>query len=107
MKNKQLFKMLALILIILFVSLYVTQLSNYYKYFPNRKNILTEEAIERFEEDISEGKEINQKNYLVEEKNYNNSFTKLGMRISVFIEKSFNKTMNTIFNEINEAINDQ
>lgn len=93
------------IFIILFVSLYITQMSGYYQYNESKKTTLTKDAIERFENDVREGKEIIAKNYLAEEKNYSNRISKLGMKISSTIEKGFNKTMNIIFNELNEAIN--
>lgn len=93
------------VFIILFVSLYITQMSGYYQYNESKKTTLTADAIERFEKDVREGKEIVANNYLAEEKNYSNHISKLGMKISSTIEKGFNKTMNVIFNELNEAMN--
>lgn len=105
MKSSNLFKIIGGVFIILFVSLYITQMSGYYQYNESKKTTLTNDAIERFEKDVREGKEIVAKNYLVEEKNYSNNISKLGMKISSTIEKGFNKTMNVIFNELNEAVN--
>lgn len=105
MKSSNLFKMIGGVFIILFVSLYITQMSGYYQYNESKKTTLTNDAIERFEKDVREGKEIVAKNYLAEEKNYSNRISKLGMKISSTIEKGFSKTMNVIFNELNEAMN--
>ena len=105
MKSSNLFKMIGGIFIILFISLYITQMSGYYQYNESRKSTLTKDAIERFEKDVRDGKEIIAKNYLAEENNYSNRISKLGMKISSTIEKGFNKTMNVIFNELNEAMN--
>lgn len=96
--------MVLIVLIILFVALYLTQLTGYYQYTENKKTTLTEDAIKRFEKDVAEGKEIIAKNYLEEEKNYNNKASHLGMKISGLIEKGFNKAMNAIFREVDKAI---
>lgn len=79
-------------------------MTGFYEYNRNRKTILTENAIKRFEEDIASGKEIKAENYLIAEKNYNNTLSKLGMKISKYIEKSFDKAMNTIFSELNKVV---
>lgn len=82
----------------------MTQLTGYYEYTESKKNTLTNDAIERFEKDVQNGKEIIAKNYLVEEKNYNNKASQLGMKISSFIEGGFNQAMNALFREMDKAI---
>jgi len=105
--EKKIIRFLFLIVVIFYITLYLGQLTGYYKYTDNQKTTLTSEAIKRFEEDVKKGKEIDAKNYLEEQKNYNNKFSRLGMRISNIIEKGFNKTMRSIFNEIDKAVNDK
>lgn len=80
-------------------------MSGYYEYTESKKTTLTEDAIKRFEADVSAGKKINAKDYLLEEKNYNNNLSHMGMKISNYIEKGFNKIMNSIFQEVNKAVN--
>lgn len=80
-------------------------MSGYYEYTESKKSTLTEDAIKRFEEDVSAGKKISAKDYLSEEKNYNNNLSHIGMKISNYIEKGFNKIMNSIFQEVNKAVN--
>lgn len=106
MKGSSVFKIIALVLVIFFAALYFSGLTGYYQYSENRKTTLTEDAIKRFENDLENGKEIEAKNYLQEEKEYNNKASTLGMKISGLIEKGFNKTMNSLFNEISKAVND-
>ncbi len=55
-----------------------------------RKN-LTEEQIKKFEEDIKNGVEIDLNEYVVKEKDYSNSVTKINGKISSLIEKGFKK----------------
>ena len=88
-----------------FLGIYFGQATGYYKFAENRKTTLTEEAIERFEADVKEGKEIIASNYLIKEKNYNNNISFLCMKISSFIEKSFNRFMNLVFKELEEVVN--
>ena len=84
----KLLKGIFLVIIILFLSLYFSKYtSDYY----TSNNNLTEEAIERYEKDLKEGKEIDPRNYVQEEKNYNNKVSKLGLKTSKLIEKTFNK----------------
>lgn len=104
MKYSKLIQLVMGVLIILFLGLYISQMTGYYQYSENKKTTLTKDAIKRFEEDVKEGKEINTKNYLVEETNYNNLLSTLGMKVSSLIEKGFNKAMNGLFNELSKAI---
>lgn len=105
--KEQVLRIFCISFVVLFLSLYLMQLNNYNGYAENQKNILTNEAIKRFEEDVHNGVEIDEDNYLIKEKNYNNSFTHIGMKISSFIEKRFNKTMNRIFRDINSVVNEE
>lgn len=87
---KNLIKYIFITLLILFFSLYFSRYNN--TYYEN-KNILTEEAIKQFEIDIKNNKTINVKDYIKEEKNYNNKASNLGLKTSGLIEKLFNKTL--------------
>lgn len=81
-------KLLLVIILIFFLSLYFTNYSNNYY---EDKTILTEEAIRNYEKDLKDGKNITSKNYLPDEKNYNNNASKIGLNISNFIEKIVDK----------------
>ena len=92
------------LLVILFLGLYVSQMTGYYQYNESRKTTLTEDAIKRFEQDIKEGKTISASNYLQKDTEYGNKLSSLGMSLSSFIEKGFNKAMNGLVREISSAI---
>ena len=76
------------------------QASGYNEYTKNRENMLTEEQIKEYEEDIEAGKDVTIKNYLNKDKvNYDNKVSNLGLDLSVF-----NKGMNSFFEMLNEAV---
>lgn len=90
---KNLLKGMFIITLILFLSLYFSKYNN--EYYENKK-ILTDEAIAQFEKDLKEGKEINAKDYITEEKDYSNKVSKLGIKTSNMIENTFNKSLKYI-----------
>lgn len=88
-ENNKKIKALPLIIIvffIIFISLYFTQLTDLYEYGQYNKMSMTKEAMEKFEKDISEGKNIEIENYLDTVKDYSNSLSKLGNKTSSFFE---------------------
>ena len=106
MKIKEIAKLIIIVLIVLFLSLYTTTLGGYYEYNLSQKNILTEEAIARFEKDVKEGKEIIASNYIKEEKDYNNKISKTSLKMSNFVSKTFNKTIKYIFKQLSKSLNE-
>lgn len=104
MNYKRIVQIIMSILVILFLGLYVSQMTGYYQYNESRKTTLTKDAIERFEQDVKEGRKISAGNYLQEDTEYGNKLSNLGMRLSSLIEKGFNKAMNGLFREISNAI---
>ena len=97
-------KVLFLGIMILFLTLYLTTLSNYQEIQNKKQNILTEEALKRFEQDVAAGKEIIASNYLTNQKEYNNKISSLGLKLSNFIENTYKKIIYKIFKNINNMI---
>lgn len=89
---KRIAKIILVVILILFFSLFFSRYNNYYE----NKKVLTDEAIERFEEDLKAGKEIVASNYLEKDKNYNNKASRMGLKASKIIEKTFNKGLGLI-----------
>ena len=104
MKINDLLKTLVTIVVLFFLILYLTSISNYQQIENRKQNILTEEAIKQFENDVAAGKEIIASNYLKKEKNYNNKISTFALKVSNFIEKTYKKTILKIFKEISNMV---
>lgn len=104
MKGKNIARITIVTLIIIFIALYLTQVTGYYEYTQNKKVTYTKEAIEKFEKDLKQGKKVKPNSYIKKQKNYNNKASKLGLKISSLIEGGFNKTMESLFKEVDKAI---
>lgn len=105
MTKTNLARLIVLILVFLFFVLYFMHASGYNEYTRNRENMLTEEQIKEYEEDIEAGKDVTIKDYLNKDKvNYENKVSELGLDLSRLIEDIFNKGMNAFFEMLNEAV---
>lgn len=105
MTKTNLARLIVLILVFLFFVLYFMQASGYNEYTRNRENMLTEEQIKEYEEDIEAGKDVTIKDYLNKDKvNYDNKVSDLGLNLSELIGDVFNKGMNAFFEMLNEAV---
>ena len=105
MTKTNLARLIVLILVFLFFVLYFMQASGYNEYTRNRENMLTEEQIKEYEEDIETGKDVTIKDYLNKDKvNYDNKVSDLGLNLSELIGDVFNKGMNVFFEMLNEAV---
>jgi hypothetical protein len=98
-------KYITLIFIIAFICLYLTTTTGYYEKRLSEQNILTEEAILRFEQDVKEGKHIIASNYIKEPISYNNKLSSLMLKTSDFISKTFDKIIKYIFKNIEKTVN--
>ena len=89
-------------MLIIFLSLLFSKYN--YSYYEN-KNVLTEEAINKFERDLKLGKKINPKDYLPKEKNYNNKASEYARKTSKYIEIGFNRGLKYIMQYIESLQN--
>ena len=95
---KKVIKIIFFILCILFLLLFLNKNNNYYE----NENILTQEAIHRFEQDLKEGKEIVPSHYITPKKEYNNKASFFGLRCSRMIEKLTNQLLKKLIESIEE-----
>lgn len=105
MNLREITKLIIVIIIISFLCLYFTTMGGYYEYNLKQKNILTEEAILRFEQDVASGKEIIASNYIEEEKNYNNKISTIALKLSNTISETFDKLIKFLFKQIENTVN--
>ncbi len=104
-KTKKFLKITGIVLVFLFLGLYYTQGNGYYEYEQHKKTVLTEEKIRQFEQDVKDGVPINSDKYLKEEEvNYQNKISKISLKFSETIEKTFKKGMESLFRFISKTI---
>ena len=99
-----------IILIILFgiyMAIYYAMASGYYEYKEYNKMILTEEAMKRFEEDVSNGKDISIEEYITKtNKDYSNKVSDLGLKAGESLETFVTKGLGNFFKVIIKLVTD-
>ena len=96
-KNPNWFKIIMIFLVIIFLTLYISQITGYYEFDEYKRTRLTEEQIKTFEKDIKDGKKVDLTSYLESsKKNYNNKVSKSGLKLSNMLDKMVSSIMNVI-----------
>ncbi len=104
-KTKIFFKIFFIICFVSFLTFYISLQSGYYEYNSRRKMTFTKEQIERFEDDVKRGNDIDINEYLVNtDKDYQNKISRFTLGISNNISKYMRKGINTIFSKIGNVI---
>ena len=95
---KRIFRYTFLTCFVTFMALYISQSAGYVEY-ENRKQVaLTESQIKKFEADVAAGKDVDVEEYLkTNEKNYQNSLSRLGLKISKVAESGVKSAVDTGF----------
>ena len=94
-------------IIIIYTACYYVACSGYYEYHVQEKTILTNQKIKEFEEDIKNNKEVDIKDYLVnEEVDYTNRFTRLMYGISDNGNKLARKIIKGLFKKLSYLVGD-
>lgn len=105
-KKNKICKSIFMIFFISFLVIYLSELTGYYEYQNYKKTELTKEQIEKFENDVASGKEIDIDEYLIKEtSSYNNNLTKLTSNISTSISSIIKKGVESTFEFISNLIN--
>lgn len=105
--NKKIIQLLALLIVIIFISSYLIASSGYYEYTMQQKTIITNEKIKEFEQDIKDNKEIDLVEYLDDEStDYSNAFTNLVYNISDNSNKLARKAIKYLFKKLGSLIED-
>lgn len=82
MKKHNFFKTLFILVFLLFLALFIASKTGYYEQSVKDKTYLTNKKLKEFEKDISEGKNVDAKDYFPKEVDYSNVFTKSANNIS-------------------------
>ncbi len=105
MKPDKIFKFVFFLLLLIYLTLYFTGIAGYYEYKNYKKMTLTNEQIEKFEEDVKSGKEVNVEDYITKEKkDYNNKISDAGKKVSFTISNTLSKLLTSTFKHISKFI---
>ncbi len=103
MKHK-IFNYILLILFLIFLALYYSANVGLIDYQSKYKKELTEEEILKFENDIKNGIDIDLNVYRKDESRYNNTLSKMTLKVSNSIGNIFQDVMNYFFNQIEKSV---
>ena len=103
MKKHNFFKTLFILVFLLFLALFIASKTGYYEKSVKDKTYLTNKKLKEFEKDISEGKNVDAKDYFPKEVDYSNVFTKSANNISNKIA-DLKEQIKTIYFETQELI---
>ena len=107
MKKESIFKFILLCFIICFLVILFAGKTGYYEKKLRDNSILTEEQIKKFEEDLKKGKNVDISNYVINEnKDYTTKLSSDVYSVSLKLEKTIDKIVKFIFNEVGKNIND-
>lgn len=86
---------------LVYVALIIAYESGYYETKSSNKAVLTKEAMEKFENDLSNGRLVDVKDYLQQEHtDYSNKVTKIGNKISTSMSDFITKGLSGIFDAL-------
>ena len=104
MMNHKIFNFFLLFLFLIFVALYYSANAGLIDYQSKYKKELTEEEIKKFENDIKNGIDIDLTSYRKDESRYNNSLSKLTLKVSNGIGNIFQSVMDYFFKQIENSM---
>lgn len=103
---KKAFYIVMFVLFIVFICIFSASTSSYYEFSNNKRASFTEEKIKEFEKDVSEGKNVNIKDYMEDySKDYSNKVTRMGDSVSRFVYNSTNFVLKNGFKIIEKILN--
>lgn len=98
-------KKIFIFLLISFTAIYLSEATGYYEVANYKKRVMTEENIKKFEKDVKEGKNIDLKNYIKDDKkSYESKVSKFGNAMSNEIEKYVVGGLNNTFKFLNNIM---
>lgn len=102
---KTVLKLFMIVIFISFLTLYLSQNSGYYQYEQYKKTSFTKEQIQKFEQDIKDGKKVDITDYLDNDVgDYSNKISNLGLSLSRGIEKTIKKGLNKVIELLNSVM---
>ena len=107
MDKKKILKAIFIVLFLSFIIAYVIENSGYYEYNLRNKTVLTKEAMEKFEKDISEGKDVSIEDYVVNTStDYTTKLTRGTNKVSVKVNDVLKKGIESVFKVLGKFVYD-
>ncbi len=101
----KIFKKIFLMILVGYTAIYISEASGYYEFEQHNKKVLTEEKIKQFEKDVSDGKNIDIKDYIKEDnKRYDSKISRLGEQLSKEVDKIVVNGLNSTFKFLNGVL---
>ena len=100
----KIFRISFIVLFVVFLTLFMGNKYGYYEYKKQAQVFLTNEQIQKFENDIKEGKEINLEDYKIENKNYQTKLSQAGLNISNTLAGIVKKGVDGFFSYIDSVV---
>ena len=105
--NKNVIKLVMIIILIVFISSYMIASTGYYEYTMRERTIITNEKIKEFEEDIKNNQNIDIKDYYDnKELDYSNKITTLVYNVSDNSNKLARKAIKYLFKKLGSLVED-
>lgn len=101
---KKIIKDIPLIILILLSFLYFSYQNGYYDKYMRDKINLTNQSIEKFENDIKDGKDVTIEDYLQESKNYATKTGNMSLKISNKLENIISSSIKFLFKKISNVV---
>lgn len=99
-KKRPIMFIIFLILFGVYLALYYSYTFGYYDYKEYNKMKLTQEAMTKFENDVSNGKNVLLEDYITKEKDYSSTVSKIGVLTGKYTEKIITKGIGSVFKVI-------
>lgn len=101
------FKFVFIILLVAFLTLYISNETGYFEYQQRQNVVLTDKKIKEFENDIKNGVNLDLESYLENtKKNYNNKASRIGLFVSKKIGEYTKGGIEKTFKFLNDLISD-
>ena len=104
---KRLIKPIIMIYIFLFLGLYIFYNHGYKEAQIKKEQLLIEEKVKEYEEDLHNGIDVSKKDYTIKKNNYNNKYTKVNIKIGKTIEKIISTGIRVVFRKMNDIVSEK
>ena len=101
----KIFRLSFIILFAIFITVFISNKYVYYEYLKHEQVTLTQEQIQRFEQDIKDGKYVDLEDYLGNtNKNYQTKLSQVGLNLSNSISNIIKSGVDSFFKYVSKFV---